>query len=132
MDEKDIEGLIQKRKEGWSTDELAERYDIEPNEVMDILKSKTDINTLFSINIDFKTKNPELIKMRMYNRIVEILNNIHAVYDVPSASQRFIILDTKDKTIGLDIKVTYYDSVIKSAFNAFAKIKTKRSAPPLN
>ena len=116
MDEKDIEGLIQKRKEGWSTDELAERYDIEPNEVMDILKSKIDINTLFTLNIDFKTKNPELIKMRMYNRIVEILNNIHAVYDVPSASQRFIILDTKDKKIGIDIKVTYYDSVIKSSW----------------
>ena len=116
MDEKDVDGLIKKRNEGWSIDELTIRYNLKPNEVIDILKSKTDINTFFSLNIDFKTKNPETIKMRMYSRIVELLNNVHAIYDVPSASQRFIILETPDKKIGIDIKVTYYDSVIKSAW----------------
>ena len=52
MDEKDVDGLIKKRNEGWSIDELTIRYNLKPNEVIDILKSKTDINTFFSLNFE--------------------------------------------------------------------------------
>ncbi|MCK5299517.1 MAG: hypothetical protein KAJ54_00035 [Candidatus Aenigmarchaeota archaeon] len=116
MDDSDIKKMVQKRLEGWDLDELSIRYEITPDEISKILKENMDLNDFFTINIDFKTKNPEIIKKRMYERLVEILTKIYAVYDVPSASQRFIIIDTPEKKIGIDIKVTYYDTVIKSAW----------------
>jgi hypothetical protein len=116
FDEKTIKKIISKRKEGWSVSDLSEKYCCDDKQICELLLSKMSKDDFYSIKIDFKTKNPEFQKKYMYGRIVEVLNDRYAIYTVPSASQRFIILELKDKKIGIDIKATYYDSVIKSAW----------------
>lgn len=118
MDKKLIKDMIIERNDGMPLNELSKKYEIPAAEIKKILKDEMD-DAFYSFDINYKTDNPEKIQKILSARITELVVDFYPDnYDIPSKSHKFIkITDAKsDLCIGLDVKATYYESVVQSAW----------------
>ena len=117
MDAEMIEKMVDERNKGKSFIELSVKYDMPRSEIKKILTDKLG-EMVYTLNIDYNTDNGERIQKILHERILELLAEYHPNAEIPSTSQKFVKIhdDDFDCCIGLDIKATYYDTVVQSAW----------------
>lgn len=117
MDSEILEKMIEEREKGKNFSELSKKYEVPRSEIIKNLKKKMG-DRLYSLDIDYNTDNGEKIQKIMHDRILELLAEYHPDAEIPSTAQKFVKIhdDNIDCCIGLDIKATYYDTVVQSAW----------------
>lgn len=118
MDSEILEKMIEERNKGKSLSELSKKYEIPRSEIKKELQKKMSKDEFYTLDIDYNTDNGEKIQKIMHDRILEILAEYHPDAEIPSTAQKFVKIHDKDIDccIGLDIKATYYDTVVQSAW----------------
>ncbi|MBW6461967.1 MAG: hypothetical protein K0B07_02885 [DPANN group archaeon] len=117
MDTKILENMIDERNKGKTLSELSKKYEIPRSEIKKKLQKKMG-DKIYTLDIDYNTDNGEKIQKMLHDRILEILEEYHPDAEIPSTAQKFVKIhdDNIDCCIGLDIKATYYDTVVQSAW----------------
>ncbi len=116
MSSKDIEGMIAERNNGKSVKDISLRFDMPGIEVKKMLVDKMG-DDFYNLNLP-KVDNPERLQKMVHSRLIDIIEDYHEDYEKPSKSHKFIKIKSSDPrfNIGVDVKATYYESVVKSAW----------------
>lgn len=116
MDSKEIDDIITAWNNGKDLSEISKKTEIPIDEIKKALKNKMG-DKFYSFDIEFKTENIEKIQKILYNHLFELLEDFHPDAEISPTSQKFIRVKKSDNSIiGIDIKATYYDSVVKSVW----------------
>lgn len=123
LQEKDL--CISMRKKGYTIEEIARKCKAEQKDVYDVLKKNLGQKYL-EFNIEMDETNETKIQDMLYGRLIELITEYYPKYTIPLTKQKYIIISREiiGKNIGVEIRATYYDSVIKSLW-AYKKYNQK-------
>ena len=108
------ETCLKMRNQGYTIEEIARKCKSEEDVVQDFLRSSLGKKYLeLNLNLDESEIKTQDI---LYGRLIELVAEYYPDYTFPVTKEKYLII-TKDltgNTIGIDVRATYYDSVIKS------------------
>lgn len=109
------EKWVHLRDEGYTIASIAEKTNSRPAIVRRYL-IKTLGETFYDFNPDVKGMPDMKIQERLYQLFMEYLTDHFPKYEVPFAKQRYVEIDKRllKKVVGVEIKATYYDTVVKA------------------
>lgn len=116
MVDKDVrEKWLKLRENGYTIEAIAEKTSSRPAIVRrHLIKQLGD--KFYDFNPDVAGMPDMKIQEMLYQLFMEYLTDHFPKYEVPFAKQRYVELDKRllKKIVGIEIKATYYDTVVKA------------------
>ncbi|MBW6451730.1 MAG: hypothetical protein K0B02_03295 [DPANN group archaeon] len=113
MFDKDL--CLKMRQQGYAIEDIARKCKALDTEVYDFLKSSLG-DKFLELNLNFD-ENEIRVQDILFSRLGELVSEYYPDYKFPVTKEKYLII-TKDvigtNNIGINIRATYYDSVIKS------------------